>query len=314
MIERELDFSPIVSTRINSSVPCSSADSTGPVLYGFHNAQQLGSLSLFAIDSLTGDVRVVKPHEIDREAVPQHILTIKARDPHQLYSFVRLVVNVEDTNDVGPVFFQSSLLGSMVRAEVRVPESTAVGTLITQVEAFDPDGGENGRLTYSIIFGNTGSAFGMEQDTGYLYVNRPLFLPPGKTLMEYQLTVKAADGGKPQAMTATTNINVVVSSTPEDKALALRCDDDEVQYGKSSDFDAWVYVKENAVAGSFVTRVKVDNSDSVRFEIENNGRNIFWIDPTTGVIFVGRNRGLLDRETQDHHNITVKATNMVSMQ
>lgn len=76
-----------------------------------------------------------------------------------------------------------------------------------------------------------------------------------------------------------------------------------------------VRVKENAPPGSYVTTITASNSNSasVSFELEENKSNIFWIDPSTGVILVGKGRGLLDRESKSSHEITVKATNLVSI-
>ncbi|CAG7823399.1 unnamed protein product [Allacma fusca] len=307
-IRETYEISPMATIRINASLSTNWTGSSTPILYGFHNAQDLRTLKLFNIDSLTGDVNIVKPNDIDRETLPRHIITIKARDPQQSYSFVRLVINVIDSNDMSPIF-PSGIYGSILRAEVRIPETTAVGSLITQIEAFDMDEGENGRLTYSITFGNTGNIFGIESDSGWLYLNRPLLLPAGETSVEYQLTVKAMDNGKPQPMSATTNVNVLVTLASDDESLALRCDD-EKRSAKGYNRESWVHVKENSIPGTYVTTVKVDNSLSVSFEIEENRNNLFWIDSTTGVILVGKNRRLLDRETKSTHELIVRATNL----
>jgi hypothetical protein len=74
-----------------------------------------------------------------------------------------------------------------------------------------------------------------------------------------------------------------------------------------------VRVKENSPPGTYVTTIKAVNSNSasVSFELEDNRNNIFWIDPSTGIILV-KGRGMLDREQKSSHEILVKAQNLVS--
>jgi hypothetical protein len=89
----------VTRVRVNSSLSANWKHSSVPVLYGFHAAQDTRSLRLFAIDSLSGTVTVASDL-VDRETIPQHIITVKARDS-QTYSFVRLLINILDVNDKG---------------------------------------------------------------------------------------------------------------------------------------------------------------------------------------------------------------------
>lgn len=77
-----------------------------------------------------------------------------------------------------------------------------------------------------------------------------------------------------------------------------------------------VRVKENSPAGTYVTTISPlnSNSASVSFELEDNRLGAFWVDPATGVLLVGKGRGLLDRESKGSHEVTVKATNTVSFE
>jgi len=128
--EGTTDFAPIATVQINSSMSTNWTDSYKPVLYGFHNAQDLRSLEIFSIDILTGMVSVEKSSLIDREILSRHLITVKARNPVHAFSFVRLLIIVEDRNDHAP-FFPSQ--NSNIHSELKIPETTAVGTLLAQV-------------------------------------------------------------------------------------------------------------------------------------------------------------------------------------
>lgn len=153
ILEQESDFRPVTTLRVvlpppppttnnaavddeNSNnwgkeahVQATAAASTsgvGTILYGFHNAEDARSLEIFSIDTLSGLVSIAKPSLIDRESLPRHVLTVKARDPIHFYMFTRLVVDVQDSNDHAPDWRYSV-------TELRIPETTAVGSLISQV-------------------------------------------------------------------------------------------------------------------------------------------------------------------------------------
>lgn len=115
--------------RSSDSPAASASSSVGTILYGFHNAEDSRSLEIFSIDTLSGLVSIAKPSLIDRESLSRHVLTVKARDPIHFYMFTRLVVVVEDTNDHAPDWRYSV-------TELRIPETTAVGSLISQVTVF----------------------------------------------------------------------------------------------------------------------------------------------------------------------------------
>lgn len=131
-----LDLGVVATVSINSTLslvpPRDLHRPSGTLLYGFHNAQDARTLALFGIDTITGEVSVTKGAPLDRETLPRHILTLKARNTANTYGFVRLTIDIEEWNDHPPVFY--GVDGRYpARMEVRVPETLAVGSLIAQV-------------------------------------------------------------------------------------------------------------------------------------------------------------------------------------
>jgi hypothetical protein len=76
-------------------------------------------------------------------------------------------------------------------------------------------------------------------------------------------------------LSSTTNVNSLVTLASHDEE---NCDEDESTNEREFPArDLRIYVTTKAV-----------NSGSVCFEIEDNRNNIIWVDPTTGLILVGR--------------------------
>ncbi|CAH0714413.1 unnamed protein product, partial [Brenthis ino] len=93
---------------------------------------------------------------------------------------------ITDVNDHTPVFDHTSYETSLL-------ESTLVNTRFFAISASDADLGLNGRISYSIIEGNTDGKFGVFPD-GYLYVKSTL---DREERDYYSLTLVASDYGTP---------------------------------------------------------------------------------------------------------------------
>ena len=160
------------------------------------------------------------------------------------------------------------------------PVSTSVGTPV----ASDPEAGET--LTWSIVSGNTGSAFAINASTGEITVNAALDF---EVLASYALVVEVEDN---QMLTnqATVMINVSdVEPTVSNQNLA---------------------VDENASNGESVGTVALDPGDqnSVTFDITGgNLEGAFAINSSTGEITVG-NTSAIDFEQEPSFNLTVEVT------
>lgn len=72
---------------------------------------------------------------------------VRDQDIPVMRNMVRVIVNVEDTNDNAPWFSGTPYVG-------RVFESATVGSAVLQLTALDKDKGQNAELTYSIESGD----------------------------------------------------------------------------------------------------------------------------------------------------------------
>lgn len=99
--------------------------------------------SQFSIDSLTGDVSLVKP--LDYETLRNYRLVIRAQDGGSpaRSNTTQLLVNVKDVNDNAPRFYTSLFQESVL-------ENVPTGYSIVKVQAYDADEGQNAEIKYSI--------------------------------------------------------------------------------------------------------------------------------------------------------------------
>ncbi|XP_061519659.1 DE-cadherin [Anopheles gambiae] len=156
------------------------------VSYRFDDENQ----QLFHIDSRTGNI--TSRVEFDREATDSYHLKIIAEDnsPSALYrngkpnSISQLfIIKISDKNDHQPKFVKDHFVAE------NVPEDANINTVVIEVTALDQDTAS--LITYSIIEGNVGDAFKIDENTGRISVNSRLDY---ETIREYMLIVQADDG------------------------------------------------------------------------------------------------------------------------
>ncbi|KAM9785655.1 LOW QUALITY PROTEIN: cadherin EGF LAG seven-pass G-type receptor 3 [Neosynchiropus ocellatus] len=135
------------------------AHANGRVQYTFQNGED--GDGDFTIEPTSGIVRTVR--RLDRESVPFYELTAYAVDrgvPPQRTP-VHIQVTVLDVNDNAPVFPADDF-------EVLVKENSAVGSVVAQITATDPDEGPNAQIMYQIVEGNIPEIFQMDIFSGEL--------------------------------------------------------------------------------------------------------------------------------------------------
>ncbi|NXO03968.1 PCDG2 protein, partial [Rhinopomastus cyanomelas] len=150
--------------------------------------------------------RVVTSQELDREAVSEYNVTVRAQDGGSpaLWSSAVLALRVLDVNDNAPVFAEE-------RYSARVSENNAAGALVLTVRATDADWGQNARVRYRLWEGRVRGAplssfVSVQAETGALYALRSFDY---EEVRELVLWVGAEDGGAP-ALSSNVSVRVVI--------------------------------------------------------------------------------------------------------
>uniref|UniRef100_A0A3B5L9E8 Uncharacterized protein n=1 Tax=Xiphophorus couchianus TaxID=32473 RepID=A0A3B5L9E8_9TELE len=245
------------------------------------------SLRKFRLDPGTGVLFTTE--RLDHETMHRHILTVMVRDQDipVKRNLVRVIVDVDDTNDNAPWFIGTPYSG-------QVFESAAIGSAVLQVTALDKDKGYNAEVIYSIESGNVGNSFAIDPVLGTITVAKELDC---SSKSAFELVVKASDNGAPPLFsTVTVNIAVTVS-------------DNAAPRFTEKEFSA--EVSELAPPGSFVNMVTAISQSSVFYQIKGgNVHNVFDINPNSGVVVTQQP---LDYETMSEYKLIIQGTNMAGL-
>jgi protocadherin Fat 1/2/3 len=222
----------------------------------------------FAIDSMTGVVKIVQP--LDRELQPVHYLKIEARDQAkeepQLFSTVLLKISLEDVNDNPPRFVPPNY-------RVKVREDLPEGTIIMWLEAYDPDLGQSSQVRYSLMDHGEGN-FDVDKLSGAVRIVHQLDFEKKQI---YNLTVRVKDKGKPVSLSSTCYVEVEVIDVNENLHAPV-----------FASFVEKGIVKEDVPIGSSVMTVSAHDEDTgrdgeIRYSIrDGSGVGVFRIDEETG--------------------------------
>ncbi|XP_034484268.1 fat-like cadherin-related tumor suppressor homolog [Drosophila innubila] len=261
-------------------------DEDKKLFYHLHATQDPSSLTLFRIDSISGNVIVTQ--KLDFEKTSQHILItfVKDQGTPGKRNYAKIIVNVHDHNDHYPEF-TTKLIQS------KVPESATIGSKLVQITAIDRDSGHNAEIRYSIITGNVGSMFEIDPVFGIISLADTLDI---NKMQEYMLQIKAVDLGQPP-LSSQVPVHIIITMS----------DNDPPKFFTSL---ISLEIFENLSVGSFVTQVEARSSSSIFFDIiDGNDNDSFRINPSTGVIVINNN---VDYEMNKLFNLTIKGTNMAS--
>ncbi|XP_060681790.1 protocadherin-8-like [Hemiscyllium ocellatum] len=254
---------------------------------------------------------LVKP--LDRETQDELKLQLRARDGGEppRSGDARLTVRVLDDNDNAPAFESGSL-------ELELPEDTAPGSVLLQLEARDPDQGANGELRYSFSPRLEAAArrlFRLEPRSGRLSLHAPL---DHEARDRFELEVEARDlGARPRASSCRVTVRVldVNDNAPEIRVSALWPGLAGTSTGTGTSEAAaasgLASITEAAEPGSFVALVSVWDRDSGA-----NGRlSVSLLGPRQLELRAayGNNHHMiltaerLDRERHSDYNVTLVA-------
>jgi hypothetical protein len=159
----------------------------------------------FAIDSLTGTIRVANAQPWDFESSSPFIIRVRASDSltPPASTTRNVTISPSDVNEPPAIAAQ----------QFTIAENSPNGTQIGTIAASDPDGGPAGTLTYSIGAGGPTNVFSLNPNTGILTV-----LDSSRIDFEQQSTwtfpVVVRDGGTPP-LSSTASMTVRITDVNE---------------------------------------------------------------------------------------------------
>uniref|UniRef100_A0A8C3PLZ9 Cadherin-23 n=1 Tax=Calidris pygmaea TaxID=425635 RepID=A0A8C3PLZ9_9CHAR len=247
-------------------------------------------LDTFHIDSTTGEIRTVK--ELDYEiSHGRYTLIVTATDQcpiisRRLTSTTTVLVNLNDINDNCPTFPRP------YEGPFDVTEGQP-GPRVWTFLAHDGDSGPGGQVEYSIVAGDPLGEFVISPVEGELRVRKDAELDR-ENIPFYNLTIAARDRGVPP-LSSTMLVGIRVLDINDNDPVLLN-------------LPMNLTLSENAPVSSFVTRILARDADQgpnalLTFDITaGNTENAFYINSTSGVIYVNRP---LDRERVAEYRLTI---------
>ncbi|XP_074460241.1 protocadherin gamma-A10-like isoform X9 [Larus michahellis] len=197
--------------------------------------------------------RVVTAEVLDREAVSEYNVTVRASDGGSppLWSSAVLSLRVLDVNDNAPVFAEA-------RYSARVAENNAAGALVLTVRAADADWGQNARVRYRLWEGRVRGAplssyVSVHAETGALYALRSFDY---EEVREVGLWVRAEDGGAP-SLSSNVSVRLVIVDENDNAPQVL--------YPPSASGADWAGVElapRSAEPGALVAKVVAVDADA----------------------------------------------------
>uniref|UniRef100_A0A0P4WGF4 Cadherin domain-containing protein n=1 Tax=Scylla olivacea TaxID=85551 RepID=A0A0P4WGF4_SCYOL len=232
---------------------------------------------------------LLPPKVLDHEAKQVYRVTVQASDQGSPPRNVTTVLQIEvlDLNDNRPTFPASSVV-------FKVREGVKVGEEVGSVLAVDRDGGENGRVTYTILSGNTYGTFDINKTTGQVFTARQVDY---ELTTEYMLQVKAVDSSATNPQSSIINVKIEVQDE-NDQAPVFK--DDPVIFS----------ISENTAIGTPVwnfTATDLDSGDNgyVQYSLaQQRPKKVFRLDATTGMLTL---MAPLDHEEHREYTLVVTA-------
>lgn len=249
------------------------------------------SQNMFAIDPTSGQITTTQ--KLDREKMTMHYfrVTVKDNGDLQLHGTAMLTVNVDDTNDHGPVF-ESSEYSRDIR------ESATIGSTIVTVRATDQDQGSNAEIVYSILNPEgPNQAFRIDPRSGVVTTRQRL---DRERIANYNLEIEASDQAAVSDRKRSTTL------------LKVGVLDDNDNYPQFEEKNYAIEIPENTdwLDNPVVAHVRASDADEgqnsvIRYSlIGGNTQGHFSIDSVSGDVSVV---SPLDYETVRSYRLVVRA-------
>ena len=229
-------------------------------------------------------------NNLDREE--QHTFTIQlmAVDGSGQSDTLTVDIHITDVNDNNPMFVSD-------RYSVTVDENLPSGSRIAQVEATDPDDGDNGIIRYRFSTKTEtdyGSVFSLDPFTGEVFTEVDLDYEVSDS---YVITISAENinpGSLPDITQLTVHVNDINDNAPDIRLIT----DDEAEIA---------HIPETKAPGSFVAHIRVTDKDSLlngQFECELN-HPMFALQQIYNTEYKIITKQRMDREQQERYDLWV---------
>ncbi|NWV40928.1 PCDG2 protein, partial [Grantiella picta] len=156
----------------------------GHVKYSMKKATEMAS-DIFHLDSETGAIKLLR--RLDFEEGSSYELELQAQDSGGLFDSAKVAITVTDVNDNAPELTVSSKLNE-------ISEDAQPGTVVALLHVQDRDSGANGEVHCSL---NGDVPFHLEKSYEDYYRVVTARELDREQVSEYNVTVRAADGGSP---------------------------------------------------------------------------------------------------------------------
>ncbi|NXE42703.1 PCDGA protein, partial [Ptilorrhoa leucosticta] len=156
----------------------------GHVKYSFKKKKKPSS-QIFHLDSETGAITLQR--SLDFEEGDAYLLDLEAYDGGALYDTAKVMITVTDVNDNVPEISVRSAVST-------ISEDSPPGTVVALLHVQDRDSGANGAVRCSL---DEGVPFRLQSSHGSYYSVVTARELDREQVSEYNVTVRAADGGSP---------------------------------------------------------------------------------------------------------------------
>nr|XP_020469983.1 protocadherin-23 isoform X2 [Monopterus albus] len=223
----------------------------------------------FTINSHTGAVSTTQV--LDREERQNYTIIIQARDcgPAPLSSSTQLQLVLLDQNDNIPSFIHKIYHTS-------ISEGLSAGAEVLRVNAFDPDEGSNGDITYSLTEDSSQGVFSVDAFTGVIHTTRML---DRERRAQYTLKAVATDGCSQGPLSSVASVTIQVDDVNDNVPV---CDQNPI--------NAWVSMR--TLPNQIVTTVMATDGDqgengTIQFMLSDEEK-LFDINSKSGEISLRR--------------------------
>ncbi|NWV20403.1 PCDGA protein, partial [Origma solitaria] len=175
---------PVGSTLVTVTATDADEGLNGFLKYSLKKGTDTAS-GIFHLDSETGEIKLLRI--LDFEEGNSYELEVQAHDSGALFDTAKVAITVTDVNDNAPELTVSSKLNE-------ISEDAKTGTVVALLHVEDRDSGVNGEVRCSL---DEGVPFRLEKSFEDYYRVVTVRELDREQVSEYNLTVRAADGGSP---------------------------------------------------------------------------------------------------------------------